>query len=60
MKQASIRKAFERYLRERDLKLTSQRGRILERVFATHEHFTAAELLAWMKGETGPRVSRAT
>ena len=60
MKQASIEKAFEEFLRTRELKLTSQRERILRRAFATHEHFTAETLYEWMRAEPGPRVSRAT
>jgi Fur family ferric uptake transcriptional regulator len=60
VKQASIEKAFEEFLRTRELKLTSQRERILRRAFATHEHFTAETLYTWMRAEPGPRVSRAT
>ncbi len=60
MKQAAIRKAFEEHLREHSLKLTLQRGRIFDRVFATHEHFSAETLYDWLKGEEGPTVSRAT
>ena len=60
MKQESIQKAFERYLRSRGLKLTAQRQRILRRAFATHEHFSAERLYGWMQAEKGPRVSRAT
>ena len=60
MKQDSIRKSFERFLRTRSLKLTPQRARIFERAFATHEHFSAEKLYEWMRGEKGPRVSRAT
>jgi len=58
--QASIQKAFERFLRTRSLKLTAQRRRIFERAFSTHEHFSAERLYGWMKGEDGPAVSRAT
>ena len=60
MNQASIQKAFERFLRTRSLKLTAQRRRIFERAFSTHEHFSAERLYGWMKGEDGPAVSRAT
>jgi Fur family ferric uptake transcriptional regulator len=60
MKQAEILRAFESFLRGRKLKLTSQRARIFERAFATHEHFTAEQLYAWLSGEPGARVSRAT
>ncbi len=51
---------FERFLRSHALKLTAQRRRILDRAFATHEHFSAEQLCAWMEAESGPRVSRAT
>jgi Fur family ferric uptake transcriptional regulator len=57
---ASIHKAFERFLRTRALKLTPQRRRILERVFATHEHFSAERLYGWLRAEDGATVSRAT
>ena len=60
MKHETIRKSFEEFLRTRALKLTSQRTRIFERAFATHEHFSAEQLYDWMRSEDGPRVSRAT
>ncbi len=60
MKQAAIRRAFEEYLREKALKLTSQRGRIFDRAFATHDHFSAERLYEWLREEEGPSVSRAT
>ncbi len=60
MKHAAIRKAFERFLRERSLKMTDQRQRIFERAFATHEHFSAETLFQWLREEQGPAVSRAT
>ncbi len=60
MKQATIERRFEQYLRERSLRLTPQRRRIFERVFATHDHFSAETLYAWMREEDGPKVSRAT
>jgi Fur family ferric uptake transcriptional regulator len=56
----SIIRAFEAFLRTRGLKLTSQRRRIFERVFATHEHFSAEALAGWLEREPGPRASRAT
>jgi Fur family ferric uptake transcriptional regulator len=58
--QASIQRAFERFLKPRALKLTPQRRRIFQRVFATHEHFSAERLYGWMRAEQGSRVSRAT
>lgn len=60
MKQTEIRTAFEAFLKRRSLKLTSQRRRIFDRAFDTHEHFSAEELVRWMTDEPGPRVSRAT
>ena len=60
MKQATILRSFEDYLRGRSLKMTPQRRRVFDRVFATHEHFSADELYAWMRAEEGPAVSRAT
>ena len=60
MKQTAIIKRFEEYLREHSLKLTPQRRRIFDRVFATHEHFSAETLYEWMRTEDGPKVSRAT
>jgi Fur family ferric uptake transcriptional regulator len=58
--QTAIRRAFERFLKTRALKLTAQRRRIFERVFATHEHFSAERLYGWMRDEVGSGVSRAT
>ena len=60
MNQHAIYRAFELFLHERSLKLTPQRVRIFERAFATHEHFSADRLYAWLKEEDGPSVSRAT
>ncbi len=60
MNHSTIRKAFESHLRGRNLKLTPQRGRILDRVFATHDHFSAETLYGWLKQDTGANISRAT
>jgi len=60
VKQEQIIERFELFLRSHDLKLTTQRRRILDRAFETHEHFSADELYAWLKSEPGPHVSRAT
>jgi Fur family ferric uptake transcriptional regulator len=60
LKQDTIVKRFERFLRSHALKLTPQRRRIFDRAFATHEHFSAETLYAWLRAEPGPRVSRAT
>jgi Fur family ferric uptake transcriptional regulator len=58
--QATIQRAFERFLKTRELKLTPQRRRIFERAFSTHEHFSAERLYGWMRAEEGSGVSRAT
>lgn len=60
MRQDAIVKSFEAFLRQRGLKLTTQRRRIFDRAFSTHEHFSAEALFDWLKREHGPRVSRAT
>ena len=60
MKQETIVKRFELYLRSHSLKLTPQRRRIFDRAFQTHEHFSAEQIYRWLSTEPGPRVSRAT
>ena len=60
MRQETIRRAFEEFLKTRALKLTAQRRRIFDRAFDTHEHFSAEQLFRWMQEEDGPAVSRAT
>ncbi len=60
MKHRAIRQAFADFLKTRSLKLTTQRRRIFDRAFATHEHFSAEELYAWLSAEPGDAVSRAT
>ena len=60
MNQAKIQRAFEDFLKTRALKLTPQRRRIFERVFATHEHFSAETLYGWMRAQEGSGASRAT
>lgn len=60
MKHETIRRSFETFLRGHSLKMTPQRRRVFERVFETHEHFSAEELYGWLRGEEGPAVSRAT
>lgn len=59
MKHETIRRNFEDYLKECNLRLTPQRSLIFEKAFETHEHFTAENFLDWLKGE-GHEVSRAT
>ena len=60
MRQEAIEQAFATFLRSHALKLTPQRKRIFDRVFATHEHFNAETIYEWLQQEDGPRVSRAT
>ena len=60
MKHSAIRKRFEQHLRSKSLKFTSQRDRIFELAFNTHQHFTADTLHEWLKGQEGAPVSRAT
>ena len=60
MKLSAIKKRYEEFLKERNLKLTAQRARIFDRAFATHEHFSAETLYRWMREEEGSPVSRAT
>lgn len=49
----------EQHLRERGFRWTNQRALIVRSAFATHEHFTAEELLAQCRA-ADPKVSRAT
>lgn len=60
MRQSTIEKRFEEFLRGESLKLTPQRRRIFDRVFATHDHFSAETLYGWLREEDGAAVSRAT
>lgn len=60
MKHADIVQRFEEWLKTKSLKLTKPRRRILDRAFATHEHFSAEELHAWLVTEPGEKTSRAT
>jgi len=54
-----VEREFESFIRKKGLKLTSQRRRILKRIFATDRHFTAEEIHeAFRRGRT--EVSRAT
>ncbi|KAA3610826.1 MAG: transcriptional repressor [Planctomycetota bacterium] len=59
MNEATALKRFERYLKQRDLRVTSQRRDILSLAWSTHEHFSAEELYAWAK-ERDASTSRAT
>ena len=46
-------------LQQRGLRWTGQRSRIVRTALATHEHYTAEELLLLCRRED-PRLSRAT
>ena len=59
MNRDAIRSRFEGFLRSRSLRLTAQRRAIFERVFDTHQHFTAEELFGWIDA-SDDRGSRAT
>ena len=50
---------FQDYLKTRGLKLTSQRSIIARKVFGTHKHFSAEELLENLKREKRA-ISKAT
>lgn len=52
-------KKFEKFLRGRTLRMTSQRRAILELAWGTHEHFTAEDMYAWARADDAS-VSRAT
>jgi len=54
-----VEKSFEKLVRSKGLKLTSQRRRILKKVFSTHEHFTAEDLHEMFRRGRDP-ISRAT
>ncbi len=60
MKQEAIRAAFEEYMRSNSLRMTPQRWRIFDRVFATHDHFSAETLYSWLRAEDSSLASRAT
>lgn len=60
MTDPALEQRFRQFLAARGLRLTPQRRRLFERVFATEEHFTAETLAAWMREEQGSNVSRAT
>ena len=54
-----VEREFEAFIRKKGLKLTSQRRRILKRIFSTDRHFTADEIHeAFRRGRND--VSRAT
>lgn len=54
-----VEREFEAFIRKKGLKLTSQRRRILKRIYATHRHFTAEEAHEWFRRGRDD-VSRAT
>jgi len=56
---AEHRKAFERFLETRGLKLTRQRQAVLREIFQDNGHFEAEELVTRLRGSS-TRVSRAT
>lgn len=50
---------FQEFLRKQGLKLTAQRNAIAKKVFGTHRHFSAEELLDALRSEKRP-ISKAT
>ena len=60
MNRDQIEKMFDRFLRERSLKLTAQRRHIFDHVYGTDDHFSAETLYDRLRREEGPTVSRAT
>lgn len=48
-----------KYLKEHDFKLTTQRKKIIEAIFSSHEHFTADDLHDLLR-ERGEAISKAT
>ena len=55
----AAKKKFLDFLGTKKLRITSQRQAIIDSVFATEEHFTAEQLLAWSRLRD-QSVSRAT
>ncbi len=55
----AAKQKFLDFLQGKALRMTAQRQAILETVFATHEHFTADQLLEWAR-QRDRSVSRAT
>ena len=60
MDDAAIRARFEESLRQEGQRPTPQRLEVFDRVFATHEHFSAETLYGWLREDPESRVSRAT
>ncbi len=54
-----VERSFEEFIRTKGLKLTSQRRRILKKVFTAHHHFTADEVHEMFR-RSRDRISRAT
>ncbi|MBX3462483.1 MAG: transcriptional repressor [Planctomycetes bacterium] len=59
MKPEPEQRIVERHLRQRGFRWTSQRALIVRTALATHDHFTADQLLLRCR-RSDPRVSRAT
>lgn len=56
----NIKERFELTLKREGQRLTHQRQEVFERIFATHEHFTAEGLYQALRQTSGGKVSRAT
>lgn len=59
MRAIAALKRFEEFLREKRLRMTSQRKAILLLAWDTHEHFSADEIFGWVKSQDAT-ASRAT
>lgn len=51
--------AFEQYLKDKGLKITNQRLLVAEKIFSSHNHFTAEGLLDELK-DNKDKISKAT
>ena len=56
---STAKQRFLNFLAQKNLRVTAQREAIIETAFATEEHFTAEQLLAWSR-RRDKSVSRAT
>lgn len=59
MRASQALKRFEEFLREKRLRMTTQRKAILLLAWDTHEHFSADEIFGWVR-EQDAAASRAT
>ena len=55
----TVEDGFKGYLRDKGLKLTPERQKILQEMLSTHHHFDVEELFEKLR-QRGERISRAT